>query len=50
MCRASASSWSFGRRTIERPLDLAGRKWARFEVWDVTANGAFTEPVWLEGP
>ena len=23
------------------------RKWVRFEVWDVAANGAFTQPVWL---
>jgi hypothetical protein len=29
-------------------VDLAGKKWARFEVWDIATNGAFTEPVWVE--
>lgn len=37
----------FGRRTISRTLDLRGRKWARLEVWDVAANGAFTQPVFI---
>jgi hypothetical protein len=23
-----------------------GWKWARIAVWDVAANGAFTNPVW----
>jgi hypothetical protein len=27
--------------------DLRGRRWARLEVWDIAANGAFTQPVWL---
>jgi len=35
----------FGSRTIEKRLDLSGRKWARIEVWDVATNGAFTPPV-----
>lgn len=35
----------FGSRTIEKRLDLRGRKWARIEVWDVATNGAFTPPV-----
>jgi hypothetical protein len=39
---------SFGQRTLKLPLDLKGRKWVRFEVWDIAANGAFTQPVWLE--
>ena len=26
----------------------AGRRWVRFEVWDIAANGAFTQPVWIE--
>ncbi len=38
----------FGRRTVTLKPDLAGRKWARLEVWDVAANGAFTQPVWIE--
>lgn len=39
---------AFGRRTIALHPDLGGRKWVRFEVWDIGANGAFTQPVWLE--
>ncbi len=38
---------SFTRRTLRLSPDLAGRKWVRFEAWDVAANGAFTQPVWL---
>ncbi|WP_146150911.1 CehA/McbA family metallohydrolase domain-containing protein [Allosphingosinicella deserti] len=38
----------FGSRTITREIDLGGRKWARLEVWDVAANGAFTQPVFLD--
>jgi hypothetical protein len=38
----------FGSRTIEAEVDLTGRKWARLEVWDIAANGAFTMPVWFE--
>jgi hypothetical protein len=38
----------FGRRTLNLKPDLRGRKWVRFEIWDVAANGAFTQPVWLE--
>jgi len=30
------------------PVDLSGQKWARLEVWDISANGAFTQPVWIE--
>jgi HD superfamily phosphodiesterase len=38
---------AFGSRVLELAPDLRGRRWARFEVWDVAANGAFTQPVWL---
>ena len=38
----------FGRRALTRTIDLAGKRWVRFEVWDVAANGAYTQPVWLE--
>jgi hypothetical protein len=40
----------FGRRTVTCRPDLTGRRWVRFEVWDVAVNGAFTQPVWLETP
>ena len=39
----------FGTRKLRLPLDLKGRTWVRLEVWDIAANGAFTQPVWLEG-
>jgi hypothetical protein len=39
----------FGHKILTLKPDLAGRTWARFEVWDVATDGAFTQPVWLEG-
>ena len=42
-------SYPFGSRTIEKRVNLSGRKWARIEVWDVAANGAYTPPVYLKG-
>lgn len=39
---------SFGTRTLRIPVDLTNQKWVRFEVWDIAANGAFTQPVWIE--
>jgi hypothetical protein len=44
-----ADTDSFGTRTLTLRANLHGRKWVRFEVWDIAANGAFTQPVWLEG-
>lgn len=43
-----ADTTAFGRRVLTLKPQLQGRKWVRFEVWDVAANGAFTQPVWLE--
>jgi hypothetical protein len=37
----------FGHRTLHLAPDLSGRSWVRAEAWDVAANGAFTQPVWL---
>ena len=39
----------FAQRTIEQRVKLSGRRWVRLEVWDVAANGAFTQPVFLRG-
>lgn len=36
----------FGSRQWRVPVDLRGRKWVRLEVWDVAANGAFTQTHW----
>lgn len=41
---------SFGARKLKIPVSLQGRKWVRFEVWDVAVNGAFTQPVWIGEP
>ena len=38
----------FGSKTLRIPVDLKGRSWVRFEAWDIAANGAFTQPVWLK--
>jgi hypothetical protein len=43
-----ADTGPFGTRTLTRMLDVSGRKWVRFEVWDVAVNGAYTQPVWLD--
>lgn len=39
---------AFGRQRFEFDTNLDNRKWVRAEVWDVAANGAFTQCVWLE--
>jgi hypothetical protein len=39
---------AFGKQKFDFTTDLKGRKWVRVEVWDVAANGAFTQFVWLE--
>jgi hypothetical protein len=38
----------FGSHTLRHTPHLSGRHWVRFEVWDIAANGAFTQPVWAE--
>ncbi len=43
-----ADTGPFGQRTLTSHPDLRGRRWVRFEVWDVAHNGAFTQPIWLE--
>jgi hypothetical protein len=39
---------AFGSRKLKLRPEIRGRKWLRFEVWDMAANGAFTQPIWLE--
>jgi hypothetical protein len=39
---------SFGKRDFQVSLNLNGRKWVRVEVWDVAANGVYSQPVWIE--
>ena len=38
----------FAKKRLTTKLDLRGRTWVRLEAWDVAANGAFTQPVWIE--
>ncbi len=40
----------FSRSTHSLRLDLTGRTWVRLAAWDVAANGAFSQPVWLRSP
>lgn len=39
---------AFGRKTFTFDADLKAKKWVRAEVWDVAANGAFTQFIWIE--
>lgn len=39
---------SFGKKSFSIPVQLQGKKWVRLEAWDVAANGAFTQTIWLE--
>jgi hypothetical protein len=43
-----AEEEGFSGKDLRVPVDLRGARWVRLEVWDVAANGAFTQPVWLE--
>jgi hypothetical protein len=36
---------AFGAHHFELPFDLAGKKWARFAVWDSAGNGALAQPA-----
>jgi hypothetical protein len=39
---------AFDQRNFKFTRNMKGRKWMRVEVWDVAANGAFTQIIWLE--
>ena len=39
---------AFGKKTLTLSPELSGRTWVRAEAWDIAANGAFTQPVWLK--
>lgn len=39
---------AFDRQNFTFHTILKNRKWVRVEVWDVAANGAFTQSVWLK--
>ena len=39
---------AFGEHSISTKLELSGKKWVRFEAWDIAANGVISQPVWLD--
>lgn len=39
---------AFGKEQFEFTVNLKNRTWVRLELWDIAANGAFTQQVWLE--
>ena len=39
---------AFDTENFRFSVDLSHRKWVRLEVWDVAANGAFTQTVYLK--
>lgn len=39
-----------GRKQFNFPIDLSAATWARFEVWDIARNGAWTQTTWLKEP
>lgn len=39
---------AFGTQLIDETLPAKNWRWVRLEVWDIAANGAFTQPVRLE--
>jgi hypothetical protein len=43
---ALAETAAFGEKRFTWRAAAPGWKWARVEVWDVAANGAFVNPVW----
>ena len=43
-----AETGSFGKKTLEKELDLKGKSWVRLEAWDIAANGVISQPLWVE--
>jgi hypothetical protein len=39
---------AYGKKKFNFPVSLPNRTWVRIEVWDVAANGAFTQMVWID--
>jgi hypothetical protein len=40
---------AFGKHHFQIPFDATGKKWVRFAVWDSVGNGAFVQPIKLDG-
>ncbi len=39
---------AFGKKKFVFNLNLKNRSWVRVEAWDIAADGAFTQSVWLK--
>jgi len=39
---------AFGNKKFLFTTGIKNMKWVRVEIWDAAANGAFTQPVWIE--
>ena len=39
---------AFSNTDLNVPVEVKGAKWIRLEAWDIAANGAFSQPVWVE--
>jgi hypothetical protein len=39
---------AFSGIVLHGRVELKGAKWVRLEIWDIAANGAFSQPVWIE--
>jgi hypothetical protein len=39
---------AFGEMDFTFSTSLEGRTWVRLEMWDIAANGAFTQCVWIK--
>ncbi|WP_207531927.1 hypothetical protein [Desertivirga arenae] len=42
------STTAFGKKEFRWSTNLAGKKWVRVEAWDIAANGAFTQMIWIK--
>ena len=45
-----AETKEHGRKQFTFPVDLSAATWARFEVWDIARNGAWSQTTWLKEP
>ncbi|MEX2172742.1 MAG: hypothetical protein WD872_00185 [Pirellulaceae bacterium] len=39
---------AFGEMDLQATVDAKNANWIRLEAWDIAANGAFSQPVWIE--
>jgi hypothetical protein len=46
--RVDVEAKAFSVSNLRIPVKLKGATWARLEAWDVAANGAFSQPVWIK--